>query len=344
MAAQLSVSQFLDNLYTTTWQNRQEGTADNVFNATPFWFWMKENGRLIPQRGGRFIEENLEYAANNNIVWLQKGSTVPLNDFEFLTVAQYQWKYIAASIVRFGVDDQQNAGKAKIISLMNSKMENTEQALIEQFEAAITGGPGTTAPTGSTEAVVGADLAIDGLQCLVAAAPQTTPGGDGVAVGGIDSSIYTWWQNQYFSMAGSSFATNGVNNMRHMLNNCMNNRIGDRPDIILSDQQTYEYYEQSVLSYLRITNNKLGDAGFENQTFKQIPMVWSPTIASGGTMYFLNSRFLKLIYDPSMYFTMTEWKPIPDQVNDRAAQIATACALTTNRRRVHGVISSINTP
>jgi hypothetical protein len=41
---------------------------------------------------------------------------------------------------------------------------------------------------------------------------------------------------------------------------------------------------------------------------------------------------------------MTEWKPIPDQINDRAAQIITACTLTTNRRRVHGVISGINTP
>jgi hypothetical protein len=341
MATQPSYTQFLDNLYTTTWQNRQEGTADNVFNATPFWYWMKENGRMIPQRGGRFIEENLEYAANSNIVWLQKGSTVPLNDFEFLTVAQFQWKYVAASIVRFGVDDQQNAGKSKIMSLMNSKMENTEQALIEQFESVLTGGAGTTIPAGATDAIPGADFAIDGLQCLVADAPQTTPGGGGISVGGIDSSVYTWWQNQYMSMAGSSFAANGVNNMRHTLNNCMNNRIGDRPDIILSDQQTYEWYEQSTLSYLRITNNKLGDAGFENQTFKQIPMVWSPTITQ--RMYFLNSRFLKLIYDPSMYFTMTEWKPIPDQVNDRAAQIATAATLTTNRRRVHGVISSINT-
>ena len=28
-----TLTQFLDNLYTTTWQNRMEGVADNVFNA-----------------------------------------------------------------------------------------------------------------------------------------------------------------------------------------------------------------------------------------------------------------------------------------------------------------------
>lgn len=332
-----SYTQFLDNLYTTTWQNRQDGTADNIFNATPFWFWMKENGRMVPQRGGRFIEENLEYAANANTAWLQRGSTIPLNDFEFLTVAQFQWRYLAASIVRFGVDDQQNAGKSKIMSLMQSKMDNTEQALIEIFESAITGGVGI---------VNGVEIAIDGLQCLVADDPTSNLGGAGVAVGGIDSSSTsptnaTWWQNQHISMTGTSFAAAGVSNMRHMLNNCMQNRVGDRPDIILCDQQTYENYENATLAYLRITNNKLGDAGFENQTFKALPMVWSPTVSQ--RMYMLNSRFLKLIYDPAQYFSMTEWKPIPDQVNDRAAQIITACTLTTNRRRVHGVLSGLNT-
>jgi hypothetical protein len=333
-----SFSQFLDDLYTTTWQNRQAGVADNVFNATPFWFWMKDKGRLNPQRGGRFIEEALEYASNGNISWVQKGSTVSLNDFEFLTVAQYQWRYLAASIVRFGIDDQQNSGKSKIISLMNSKMDNTENSLITEFETRLTGGPGTGGTAGNIE------LAIDGIQSLIADNPTTNFGGDGIPVGGIDSSQpqYSWWQNQYYDMAGVSFASNGVAQMRHMLNNCMNNRREDRPDIILCDQETYEYYENATLTYYRIMNNKMADMGFENQTFKGMPMVWSPSVTE--RLYFLNSHFLRLIYDPAQYFSMTEWKPIPDQINDRAAQIITACTLTTNRRRVHGVISNINTP
>ena len=336
----LSYTQFLDNLYTTTWQARMAGVADNVFAATPFWFWMKDKGRMRPQRGGRFIEENLEYAANNNITWVAKVSTVDLSDFEFLTVAQFQWRYLAASIVRFGVDDQQNSGKAKILELAKSKIDNTENALITEFETRLCGGPGTqTAGTTTASAP-----AFDGLQCLVADNPTTNSGGDGIMIGGIDSSnaLYTWWQNQYKNMTGVSFATSGVSYMRTMLNNCMNNRREDRPDILVSDQTTYEYYENAVLAYLRIQNTKLADVGFENQTFKNIPMVWTPSMANH--LYFLNTRFLTLTYDPAMYFDMTEWKPIPDQINDRAAQIITAATLTTNRRRVQGVISNINTP
>lgn len=344
-----TITQFLDNLYTTTWQNRMEGVADNVFNATPFWFWLKDKGKMKTQRGGRFIEESLEYASNNNVAWVDKGTAMALNDFEFLTIAQYNWRYVAASIVRFGTDEQKNTGKAKIMSLMNAKLDNTEQSLITEFETRLVDGPGTI--TGGTTTAMAA--AFDGLNCLVADDPTSNQGGNGISVGGIDSSQaqYAWWRNQTVNMNAASFATTGISTMRKLLNNCMNNRREDRPDIFLSDQWTYEQYEGAVLTYYRTLNRKLADAGFENQTFKGIPMVWTPSIPGedsptpvGGHLYMLNTSFLSLTYDPAMWFDMTEWKAIPDQINDRAAQIVSACTLTTNRRRVHGVMFNINTP
>ena len=346
-----SFSQFLDNLYTTTWQSRMEGTADNVFNATPFYFWLRDKKKLKPQRGGRFIEEQLEYAANNQISWLQKGSVVDLSDYEFLTIAQYQWRYLAASMVRFGIDDQQNAGKARIISLMNAKMDNTEQALVTEFESRLCGAAGTQT-SGTTTAQA---PAFDGLFALVSSTPGGSLGtaGNPIAVGGIDSSqaTFAWWRNQAQTMAGVSFASSGLQYMRHLLNQCMNNRREDRPDFFLSDQTTYEYYEGIVVQDLRFYNRKLADAGFENQSFKGIPWVWTPVLngttvngVAGGFIFMLNTNFLSLVYDPASWFDMTEWKPIPDQVNDRAAQIISSCTLTTNRRRVQGLLYSINTP
>ena len=343
-----TITQFLDNLYTTTWQNRMIGVADNVFNATPFWFWLKDKGKMKPQRGGRFIEESLEYASNGNIAWVDKGSTVTLNDFEFLTIAQFNWRYLSASIVRFGTDEQKNVGKAKILSLMNSKLDNTEQSLISEFETRLVGGAGTiSAGTTTSQAA-----AFDGLSSLVADDPTANSGGNGVAVGSIDSSqaAYAWWRNQTINMHNISFATSGIAKMRLLLNNCMNNRREDRPDIILSDQQTYENYEGAVLTYYRTLNRKMADAGFENQTFKGLPMVWTPAIAGedsstpvAGHLYMLNTNFLSLVYDPAVWFDMTEWKAIPDQINDRAAQILCTCVLTTNRRRVQGVLYNLDT-
>jgi hypothetical protein len=324
-------TQALDDLYTTTWQKRLPGVFDNIFTAAPFWFWLKDKGKLRPVRGGRFLETNLEYGQNSTVQWIARGGTVAMNDFKFLTVAQYQWRYLVANILRFGVDEQQNSGDSRIIDWVNAKLNNTEESLTSTLETTLAAGSGAaTLPAAS----------IDGLQFLV-------PDFGNVAsssfnAGGIDPSVYTWWQNQAIDMTGLSFAVNGVDKMRHLLNLCMNNRRMDAPDIILSDMNSYELYEATVIPAYRTSNNRLADMGFDNQSYKRIPMVWSPALSQ--RMYFLNTRFIEFVYDPGYFFDMTEWKAIPNQVNDRAAQVELACSFMTNRRRVLGVLSTIDTP
>lgn len=323
-----SFTQALDDLYTTTWQKRLPGVFDNIFQSAAFWYWLKDKGKIRPMRGGRFLEVNLQYGKNTTTQWITRGGTVAMNDFKFLTVGQYNWRYLVANILRFWIDEQQNSSDSKIVDWVNAKLDNTEEALVDNLETALTGGAGS------------ATNQIDGLQFLVPDAANVASAS--FNAGGIDPSVYTWWQNQAITMAGLSFAINGLANMRHLLNLCMNNRRMDAPDIILSDMLSYEYYEDAVLPMLRIGNTKLADAGFENQTFKRIPMVWTPAITA--RMYFLNTRFIEFIYDPSAFFDMTDWKPIPDQVDDRAAQVKLACSFVTSRRRVLGVLDTINTP
>lgn len=317
-----TLTEALDNLYTTTWQNMKSEVADNIFDATPFWFWLKEHNGLDTMEGGRFITEPLRYAKSDKVSWIGKGGTVQLSDKEFLTIAQYSWRYLVDSIVRFGVDDQQNRGKNQIINLMNSKLQNSQDSLIDTLETAL-----FAAQSG---------LQIEGLQTLVADDPTTG------TVGGVDASANTWWRNQTTNMTGLSFGTYGVSRMRTMLNDCANNLKTDRPDILVSGQSPYEFYEDQVEEQKRIVNQKLGDAGFENVQFKGIPMIWSPACANT-RMYFLNTRFIRFKYDPMMFFDMTEWKAIPEQVNDRAAQVVTAGNLVTGRRRTHGVLHTIDT-
>jgi len=323
-----SFTQALDDLYTTTWQKRLPGVTDNIFNATPFWAWMKDKGKLRPVRGGRFLEINLRYGKNTTVQWITKGQTMPMNDFKFLTVGQYQWRYLAANIMRYGIDEQQNSGDSRILNWVQEKLDDTEDSLVDNLETALAGGSGS------------ATQQIDGLQFLV-------PDSANVAsatynAGGIDPSVYTWWQNQAIGMTGLSFSTNGINKMRHLMNLCMNNKKMDMPDIILSDMVTNEYYEDTVLPQLRLTNTRMGDLGFRALEFKGVPLVWSPALSQ--RMYFLNTRFIEFIYDPMYYFDMTEWKAIPQQVNDRAAQIELACSFVTSRRRVLGVLDTIDTP
>jgi len=322
----LSLTEQLDNLYTTTWQQRKSEVFDQIFDATPFYFWLKSKGKIKQAMGGRFLTESVQFAKSDNVSWITKGASTPLAGKEFLTIARYEWRYLTVPVVRFGIDDHQNRGKWQIINLMNAKLDNAMNSLIDELETKLFAGSGAS------------ENAIDGLQHLVADDP-TAP----AEVGGIPQHTETWWRNQTIDMTGLSFATNGINKMRTLLHNCMNNLRMDAPDIIVSGQTPYEYYEENVVdNYYRVVNNRLADAGFQHQTFKGIPMVWSPA-CSNQRMYFLNTNFLTLQFDPMLNFDMTEWKPIPNQVNDRAAHIVWAGALTTSRRRCLGVLHSINT-
>lgn len=328
-----TLSEILDNFYTTTWQNMKSEVMDNFFDATPFWWWLKEGNRIETIRGGRFVTEPLQFDKSDGVKWVGRGGTVTLNDFQFLSVAKYDWRYLVGTITRFGVDDQQNAGKNQIISLANAKMENVKNSLITEAETRLFGNTGAVVAGTTTEDA----QAFDGLQHLVADDPTAS-----VEVGGHNQSTSSWWRNRSTNMTGLSFATYGLSRMRTLLNNCSNNMRQDSPDIIVSGQSPYEFYEDTVLPVYRVTNRKMADMGFENIQFKGRPMIWSPSCANT-RMYMLNSRFIKYFYDPALNFDMTAWKPIPNQVNDRVAHIVTACGFKVSRRRCQGVLHTIDT-
>jgi hypothetical protein len=203
-------------------------------------------------------------------------------------------------------------------------MDNLDNSMIDTLETAL-----FAAQSGNS---------IEGLQNLV---PDTGVSSSDDA-GGVPPTTYNWFANKNTNATGRSFAVYGFGDMRTLLNNCSESRQLDRPDIIVTGQTPYEYYEDETMEQKQIVNKKLGDAGFTNIEFKGIPMVYSPACANS-RMYFLNTNFLYFVYDPGMNFDLTEWKPIPDQVNDRAAQTILACAFIVTRRLCQGVYYTIDT-
>jgi hypothetical protein len=321
-----SLTETLDNLYTTTWQNMKDDVADQIFDGSPFWFWMRQNDRLESVEGGRFLTEPVRYAKSDAVQFVSKGDSVALNDREFLAIANDDWRYMVDVIVRFGIDDQQNRGKNQILSLMQAKLDNSRDSMVDTLESTLFG--------------TQAGKSFNGLQNLVANDPTTG------TLHGINRATFTWFRNQFKDgSVGPTYDSDPIEVLNKMVNDCSKNLRQDTPDIIVSSQRPFEqYWLQMVDGQLRIVNKTLGDAGFRNIEFRGIPWVWSPQ--SNNTdgqqrVYLLNTRFLKFKYDPMMMFDMTEWKPIPSQINDRAAQVILAGNLFTSRPRVHGVIFSI---
>ena len=311
----------LDNLYTTTWQLRRKGFVDNVFQATPFWFWLTQNGRRRSEQGGRRIEIPLMYGKNETVTTFDRGDTFTLSDPQILTVAWYPWRYVAGSIVRYWADDQKNRGKAAIMNLLNAKIENLRLSMIDKMEELLfQATPGAKDP--------------NSLLTIIRPQAPTAAGQD--VVGGIDAYTDTWWQNKR-KQASGPFSTDGIADMRNLFNTCSNGN--DTPDFILTDQQTFEAYEGELLEIHRIVDKRLADAGFENLTFKGKPITWAPRCPAGH-MFFINSKYLEWVYDEFANFDMTEWKPVQNSL-DRAAQVVLAGNLVVSNRARQGVLYGI---
>jgi len=316
-----SWTQTIDSLYTSTWAYRKKEATEQAFLKTPFIFWLREKGHLENVTGHRRIEIPLEYGSNETVRWIGKGSTVPIQDSELLTMCYEDWKYVAVSIVRWFTEDQQNRQQAAAIQLIETKLNAAERTLYEELERVMfADGTGINEP--------------NGIQNLIATAPTTG------TVHGLNRATYDWWQNQTKTATGAA-AVYLVSDMRTCLNDIIKYSRSELKDIVLvTDQTTFELYEDVCLEMKVLQNVTLGDAGFENVVFKGKPLIWCNS-APSGKMYFINPTYLKLVCDESFFMEMTDWKQIPDQPFDKAAQIVCTLNLVLRRAVCQKVLHTI---
>ena len=316
-----SWTQTIDNLYTSTWAYRQKQAVEQAFLKTPFIYWLREKGHIENITGHKRIEIPLEYGSNETIRWIGKGSTVPIQDSELLTMAYEDWKYVAVSIVRWFTEDQQNRQQAAAIRLVDTKLGAAERAVYEDLERVM-----FADGTGSDEP--------NGLQNLIATAPTTG------TVHGLNRATYTWWQNQTKTATGAA-AVYLVSDMRTCLNDIIKYSRAELNDIVLVTNQTvFELYEDVCLEMKILENTMMADAGFESIKFKGKPLIWCPS-APSGNMYFINPTYLKLVCDEAFFMEMTDWKQIPDQPFDKVCQMVCALNMVVKRAVAQKVLTGI---
>ena len=315
----------INTLYTTTWQARKKDVINVAFQVTPFWKLMSDKGNLQAEDGGRFIEQPLFVKKNETVKFLGKGGTVSLNDNDPMTTIYYEWKYLAGNVTRYWTDEQKNKGKKKLISMVTAKVDGLKDSIADDLEIAL-----NAASPGS--------LDFHSLPQLISTTPST-----GTLAGMARSKTYM--QHVATSMSGYSFITYGRKYMSKMFNDCSKYGEGLKrfPTLILTDQATYELYEDEVAEIHQVyvtpgqAGTQVGDLGFGDLLFKGRPITWSPE-ATAGEIRFINTNFMKFTYDPAEFFDMTEWKSIPNQPKDRVAQIVLAGNLCLTAPQRQGVL------
>jgi len=321
-----SLSEKLDTLYSSTWQLLRNQAVDNIFKATPLFYWLYSKNRVRRETGGRWIGAQLLYGKNTSVKSIGIGGALDIINDEIVTTAKYDWKWLACNVVRYFGEDNMNSGKSALMNLVNAKLKTAELSMIDKMETmAWAAAPGAD----DFNSIVGTGNS----QCILKASFTSD------VLGGIDAATNTWWQNQYkdcTATAGDTIAElkNGLNNLYNTTS------VGnDHPDIIMGYQLFYEWYENWVLQpILRVYDTKLGDVGFEGLKYKGAVLTFSPT-AVDAKVAMLNSRYLEMVIDTNADFFMTQWKPIPNQL-DRVAQIVLQGNVITTNRRMQGLLGT----
>ena len=306
-------------ILSTTLQNYQPTLVDNIFKDLVLLNHMNSKGRVQMEEGGTSIVEPLMYAVNGTASSYSGYDAIDLTPQDGISAANYQWKQMAASIAISGIEEAQNRGTEAIIKLLNAKIMQAEMSVKSDLNSML-----YSDGTGNG----GKDF--NGLGNIVATANNT--------VGGIDALANTWW-NPYQDVSASTLS---LVDMGKVYNNA--SKGNDVPDIIVTNEDLFSKYESLLQQNVRYQDVAKANAGFQNLMFKQTPVVFDLALAadtSAAPMYFLNTKYLKLVGMNGHWFNTTDFQSgTVAGIDARYALVLAFGELTCSNRSRQGYLTA----
>lgn len=283
-------------LVSTTFRKHSKEIKDNVSKNNALLKRFSEKGTR-KEDGGLTIVQPLDYAANGTYQRYSGYDTLNIGASDVISAAEFQWRQIAINVVASGLELRTNSGDSRIINLVKARMKNAIRTFKNNFSADVYS-------DGSLPNQIG------GLQALVADAGAGT-------VGGIDSSTWVFWKNIVQSAAAPLQGGAGITPSATTIESLMLPlwlalvRGDDKPDLIVSDNNYFTFYETSQVSIKRYTDSQKAQGGFVSLKYKTADVIFD-----GGSgiplnhMYFLNTDYLDLVVHKDADLTiMDEMKP-----------------------------------
>ena len=310
-------------LFSTTLQNYQPTLVDNIFKDLVLLNHMNSGGSVVMEEGGTQIVEPVLYEENTTAASYADYDNILLTPQEGITSAIYNWKQIAASIAISGIEEAKNRGTEAIIKLLNAKIMQAEMSIKKLVnDQLLSSNDGTTNP-----------LEFNGIGGFA--------GSLNTEIGGIDAATESWWNPTI--PAGIQNATLSLVNMANVYNNA--SKGNDTPDIIITTEPLFSKYESLLTPNVRYQDVAKANAGFQNLMFKQTPVVYDLAMpgnqSSNASMYFLNTKYLKLTGMNGHWFTSTPFQQgTVAQKDARYAIVLAYGQLTCSNRSRQGYLSA----
>ena len=307
----------ISDILATTIESRTRKIADNVTKNNALLMKLEMRGNIKTFSGGSKILQELSFAENTNAGWYSGYDILPVGISDVISAAEYNIKQAAVPVVMSGLEMLQNAGRERMIDLMESRLTVAESTLANLISGGLYS-DGTGA--GGKE--------IDGLDAAVPADPTTG------TYGGIDRATWTFWRNQ----VGTATAATVQADMNALWAKLV--RGTDRPDLIMVDNAVWSEYMASLQAQQRFTSPETGNLGFPTIKFMDADVVLDGGIGGfcpAGTAFFLNTNYIH--YRPHSARNMVPLSPNRRYSTNQDAEVqilAWAGNLTTSGAQFQG--------
>jgi len=276
----------ISDIIATTIESRTRAAQDNLTNNNALLMRLKERGNVKTISGGSTILEEIFYNdPNTNFANSYSGyETINISPDSPISASQWNLKHYADSVTISGPEMLQNSGKEQMIDLIATRVEVAQARLANKIDYDLHG-----------DGTGNGGKALVGLAAIIATDPTTT-------VGGISGSSWSFWQNGSYTGSTIVGAAITSSNIQQAMNYTALSRVrgNDRPDLIYAGSTAYSTYLASLQAIQRITDEKMGAAGFT--AIKYYGSGGSADVVLGGgiggnqtatRMDFINTKYLK---------------------------------------------------
>lgn len=351
---------YYDALLTTTMDAFvKKSLFDQIFKDSKFLALVREKGCVKYQDGGERIRVPLMYGNNSTIGAKSGYGIIDTTPQDGMTTAFYEWRELAGSISISRKEERQNSGEAAILDLLKNKVMQAKMTMSEELNNQLL--RGTVSGTEFVPGTSPTDAAAYELNPLgyFLSKNNTSNPASGGNVGNI-SRAESWWRHRTAiadtgtAETGNSFALNVTTYalteaaFKRLYNYC-GRGSGGYPDMGITDQVSYETYENSLGTKIRYTDTKMADMGFDTVKLMGATLIWDevvPDIEAGttditkGSLFLLNSKFYHLVIDSQTDVVTTPFIEPENQTAKTAKILFMGNSCVSNARK-HGVLYAI---
>jgi hypothetical protein len=244
----------ISDIIATTIESRTKSAQNNLSNNNALLMRLSERGNIKTISGGSTILQELFYNdPNTNYAASYSGyETINISPDSPISAAQFNLKHYADAVTISGPEMLQNSGKEQMIELLATRVEIAEARLRNKIDTDLHG-----------DGTGNAGKNLVGLSAMISTTPTTG------TYGGIDRATWTFWRNGAFTSTGLAGTAATAANIQNSMNTVALSvvRGTDHVDLIYAGSTAYSVYLSSLQAIQRITDDKLGAAGFSALKF-----------------------------------------------------------------------------